>query len=403
MKYQLRDYQQRASDAAVRFLTTKTSHRGGLLILPTGAGKSLVIAEIASRIDEPLIVLQPNKEILEQNYNKLLSYDVFDCSIYSASLRRKDINRITFATIRSVMNHMHDFDAFHKIIIDECHLVNPGEGQYKEFLDAVEGRKVVGLTATPYRLEQQIDPKTIEWPNPQYGSILKFLTRTRPRVFERVLYFAQVKELLDKGYLAPMRYFDMNKLEMKNVKLNTKGSDYDENSLKAEMERADLYEYTLQIVNRVLHPKDGKPRNGILVFTKFVADAERLTWDLDGICEMVSGDTPMKERTAILERFKSGETKVVANVGVLTTGFDYPALDTIILARPTMSLALYYQMVGRAIRPYPGKVGWVIDLCGSCAKFGEVADLEVDQEGANKWIITGTKEKKQLTNIIMRK
>jgi len=403
MKYQLRDYQQRASDAAVRFLTTKTSHRGGLLILPTGAGKSLVIAEIASRIDEPLIVLQPNKEILEQNYNKLLSYDVFDCSIYSASLRRKDINRITFATIRSVMNHMHDFDAFHKIIIDECHLVNPGEGQYKEFLDAVEGRKVVGLTATPYRLEQQIDPKTIKWPNPQYGSILKFLTRTRPRVFERVLYFAQVKELLDKGYLAPMRYFDMNKLEMKNVKLNTKGSDYDENSLKAEMERADLYEYTLQIVNRVLHPKDGKPRNGILVFTKFVADAERLTWDLDGICEMVSGDTPMKERTAILERFKSGETKVVANVGVLTTGFDYPALDTIILARPTMSLALYYQMVGRAIRPYPGKVGWVIDLCGSCAKFGEVADLEVDQLERNKWIITGAKDKKQLTNIIMRK
>lgn len=403
MRFQLREYQQRASDAAVRFLTTKTSHRGGLLILPTGAGKSLVIAEIASRIDEPLIVLQPNKEILEQNYNKLLSYDVFDCSIYSASLRRKDINRITFATIRSVMNHMHDFDAFHKIIIDECHLVNPGEGQYKEFLDAVEGRKVVGLTATPYRLEQQIDPKTIKWPNPQYGSILKFLTRTRPRVFERVLYFAQVKELLDKGYLSPMRYFDMNKLEMKNVKLNTKGSDYDENSLKAEMERADLYEYTLQIVNRVLHPKDGKPRNGILVFTKFVADAERLTWDLDGICEMVSGDTPMKEREAILERFKSGETKVVANVGVLTTGFDYPALDTIILARPTMSLALYYQMVGRAIRPYPGKVGWVIDLCGTVSKFGEVADLEVDQEGANKWIITGTKDKKQLTNIIMRK
>ena len=403
MKYTLRDYQQQASDAAVRFLTTKTSHRGGLLILPTGAGKSLVIAEIASRIDEPLIVLQPNKEILEQNYNKLLSYDVFDCSIYSASLRRKDINRITFATIRSVMNHMHDFDAFHKIIIDECHLVNPGEGQYKEFLDAVEGRKVVGLTATPYRLEQQIDPKTIKWPNPQYGSILKFLTRTRPRVFERVLYFAQVKELLDKGYLAPMRYFDMNKLEMKNVKLNTKGSDYDENSLKAEMERADLYEYTLQIVNRVLHPKDGKPRNGILVFTKFVEDAERLTWDLDGVCEMVSGSTPMKKREAILERFKSGETKVVANVGVLTTGFDYPALDTIVLARPTMSLALYYQMVGRAIRPYPGKVGWVIDLCGTVSKFGEVADLEVDQEGANKWIITGTKDKKQLTNIIMRK
>ena len=389
MKYQLRDYQQRASDAAVNYFTSKTKGNG-LLILPTGAGKSLVIADIASKVDEPLIVLQPNKEILEQNYRKLLSYDVFDCSIYSASLNRKEINRITFATIGSVMNHLHDFDAFHKIIIDECHLVNPDEGQYKEFIEAVEGRKVVGLTATPFRLGQTIDPKTINWKVPQYGSILKFITRTRPRIFDRVLYFCQVRELLDKGYLAQMRYFDMVKIEgervkMENVKLNTTGADYDEKSLKAEFERSDFYEYTLTIINRTLHPKDGKPRNGILVFTKFVEDAERLTWDLDGVCEMVSGSTPMKEREAILERFKSGETKVVANVGVLTTGFDYPALDTIILARPTMSLALYYQMVGRAIRPYP------------------VADLEVDQEGANKWIITGTKEKKQLTNIIMRK
>ena len=408
MKYQLRDYQQRASDAAVGFFSEKKPRGNGLLILPTGAGKSLVIADIASKIDEPLIVLQPNREILDQNYKKLLSYDVFDCSIYSASLNRKEINRITFATIGSVMNHLHDFDAFHKIIIDECHLVNPGEGQYKEFIEAVEGRKVVGLTATPFRLGQTIDPKTINWKVPQYGSILKFITRTRPRIFDRVLYFCQVRELLDKGYLAQMRYFDMVKIEgervkMENVKLNTTGADYDEKSLKAEFERADFYEYTLTIINRILHPKDGKPRNGILVFTKFVEDAERLTWDLDGVCEMVSGSTPMKEREAILERFKSGETKVVANVGVLTTGFDYPALDTIILARPTMSLALYYQMVGRAIRPYPGKVGWVIDLCGTVSKFGEVADLEVDQEGANKWIITGTKEKKQLTNIIMRK
>ena len=408
MKYQLRDYQSRAANAAVEYFTGKTTGNG-LIILPTGAGKSLVIADIASRIDEPLIVLQPSKEILEQNYNKLLSYDVLDCSIYSASLNRKEIRRITFATIGSVMNHLHDFDQFHKIIIDECHLVNPAEGQYKEFIEAVEGRKVVGLTATPYRLGQTIDPKTINSNWPKYGSILKFITRTRPRIFDRVLYFAQVKDLLDRGYLAQLRYFDMLKLEKKNrlnmskVKLNTTGADYDEKSLKAEMERADFYEYTLSVINRLLHPKDGKPRNGVLVFCRFVEDAERLTWDLEGICEMVSGTTPKKEREAVLARFKSGETKVVANVGVLTTGFDHPALDTIILARPTMSLALYYQMVGRAIRPFPGKDGWVIDLCGNYEKFGAVEDLTIDQQERNKWIVTGTKEKKQLTNIFMRK
>ena len=120
-----------------------------------------------------------------------------------------------------------------------------------------------------------------------------------------------------------------------------------------------------------------------------------------GFCEVVSGATPKKEREAILERFKNGETEVVANVGVLTTGFDFPALDTVILARPTMSLALFYQMVGRAIRPYPGKEGWVVDLCGSVAKFGRVEDLWLDRDERGGWIITSNG--KQLTNIMLTK
>ena len=402
MVYTLRDYQQQSSDAAVRFFSDPNSSKhNGIIILPTGAGKSLVIADIASKIDEPLLVLQPSKEILEQNHAKLMSYGVWDCSIYSASLNRKEINRITFATIGSVMAHLDDFNVFHKILIDECHLVNPRGGQYKEFIEAVEGRQVIGLTATPYRLGQTIDPKTIGSPFPKYGSILKFLTRTRPRVFDSVLYYCQVKTLLERGYLARLRYFDMNRIDMDNVKLNSTGADYDDKSLFKEFERVSFYEYTLSIINRVLHPKDGKRRNGILVFCRFVEDAERLADELCGFCEVVSGATPKKEREAILERFKSGETEVVANVGVLSTGFDFPALDTIILARPTMSLALFYQMVGRAIRPYPGKDGWVIDLCGSVTKFGKVEDLWLDHDERGGWIITSNG--KQLTNIIMTK
>lgn len=402
MQYQLRDYQKEASDAAVKFFSDKSNAKhNGILILPTGAGKSLVIADIASRIDEPLIVLQPSKEILEQNYAKLMSYGAWDCSIYSASLNRKEINRITFATIGSLMNHVDDFDSFHKILIDECHLVNPREGQYKEFIERIEGRQVIGLTATPYRLAQTIDPKTINSNWPKYGSILKFITRTRPRIFDKVLYHCQIKTLLERGYLAQLRYFDMNHIELKRVKLNTTGADFDEKSLKREMQRVGMYDYTLDIVKRVMRPKDGSTRNGILVFVRFVEDAERLAEDLMGFCEVVSGTTPKKEREAILQRFKSGETEVVVNVGVLTTGFDHPALDTIILARPTMSLALYYQMVGRAIRPHPDKDGWVVDLCGSVTKFGKVEDLWLDTDERGSWIITSNG--KQLTNIFMRK
>ena len=319
MKYELRDYQRSASDAAVSFFqNTKNSKHNGLLILPTGAGKSLVIADIASRIEEPLIVLQPSREILQQNYAKLMSYGVWDCSIYSASLNRKEISRITFATIGSVMGHLDDFNVFHKILIDECHLVNPREGQYKEFIEAVEGRQVIGLTATPYRLGQTIDPKTINSKWKKYGSILKFLTRTRPRIFDQVLYHCQVKTLLEGGFLAKLRYFDMNALELDNVKLNSTGADYDELSLFKEFQRVGMYEYTLDIIKRVMRPKDGSVRHGILVFVRFVEDAERLADDLMGFCEVVSGSTPKKEREEILERFKSGETEVVANVGVLT-------------------------------------------------------------------------------------
>ena len=402
MVYTLRDYQQQSSDAAVRFFSDPNSSKhNGIIILPTGAGKSLVIADIASRIDEPLIVLQPNREILQQNFDKLQSYGVWDCSVYSASFNCKEISRITFATIGSVMNHCEDFNRFRKILIDECHLVNPFGGQYRDFIAAVKGRQVIGLTATPYRLGQTIDPKTIGSPFPKYGSILKFLTRTRPRVFDSVLYYCQVKTLLERGYLARLRYFDMNRIDMDNVKLNSTGADYDDKSLFKEFERVSFYEYTLSIINRVLHPKDGKRRNGILVFCRFVEDAESLAAQLAPVCEVVTGSTPKRERDDILKRFKSGEVRVVCNVGVLTTGFDHPALDTIILARPTMSLALYYQMVGRAIRPFPGKEGWVIDLCGSVTKFGKVEDLWIDPCENGKWVITSNG--KQLTNIIMTK
>ena len=150
MQYVLRPYQKQASDAAVAAFTSKRESNG-LLILPTGAGKSLVIADIAHRLDGPLLILQPSKEILEQNFAKLQSYGCWDCDVYSASVGRKNINRITFATIGSVMNHMDDFSHFRNVMIDECHGVNSKGGMYEEFLHAVP-RKVVGLTATPYRL-----------------------------------------------------------------------------------------------------------------------------------------------------------------------------------------------------------------------------------------------------------
>ena len=174
MIYKLRDYQQRASDTAAAFFNDKKAKYNAIMVLPTGSGKSLVIADIANRLQGHTLVFQPSKEILEQNYKKLCSYGVLDCSVYSASFNSKNISRITFATIGSVIRHTDDFQHFNNVIIDECHFVNAKGGMYEEFIHAT-GCKVLGLTATPYRLSSS-----------SFGAMLKFLTRTRPLIFSRL-------------------------------------------------------------------------------------------------------------------------------------------------------------------------------------------------------------------------
>ena len=387
MSYILRDYQQQASDSAVTFFNNKTKKTNAIMVLPTGSGKSLIIADIAARLDGHTLVFQPSKEILEQNFKKLCSYGILDCSIYSASFNSKEISRITFATIGSVKSHPELFAHFKNIIVDECHLVNPIEGMYKDFFDTVKC-KVLGLTATPYRLSSSRD----------FGSMLKFITRTKPHVFSEVIYHVQVSTLLDMGYLSKVNSYPMNPTGWNdlNLKINTTGADYTDKSVQKEYERIDFYSYIVHIVQRLMNPKAGGKRKGILVFTRFLKEAERLTMSIPGGV-IVSGDTPKKERERILEMFKTGEIPVVANVGVLTTGFDYPELDTVVMARPTMSLAMYYQIVGRCIRPYKGKTAWFVDLCGNINRFGEVSDLHLKDTGNGKWAVFS--KGRQLTNV----
>ena len=421
MKYQLRDYQQEASDAAIRFFRC-SGNDNGLLVLPTGAGKSLVIADIAHRLDGNVLVFQPSKEILEQNYAKLKSYGVEDCSIYSASFNSKEIDRITFATIGSVKSHMEDFNHFRYIIVDECHGINPQGGMYKDFFDCA-ARKILGLTATPYRLSASLqytdsNGRTVFRPKDEHGSqefddklhsreitaenkcILKFLTRTRPRVFHKVIYQVAIQTLLQRGYLSKLNYYDMTILPQEGLRRNSTGMDFDDRSLFEEYQRVNLQDYLVSIIKRLQQPKSGIPRKGILVFTKFLEESEALCKSIDG-CEMLSGETKKKDRERIINDFKSGKIKVLANVGVLTTGFDYPELDTVVMARPTMSLAMYYQILGRAVRPHQDKeAGWIVDLCGNIKRFGKVEDLSLIERKPGEYIIQGIADNqcKQLTN-----
>lgn len=379
--YQLRDYQRQAVDNAVMYMQQPTK-RNGVLILPTGAGKSLVIAAIAYKLDSPVLIFQPSKEILEQNYHKLLSYGVKDVGIFSASFNSKSVSKVTFATIGSVKNNKDYFRRFRYAIIDECHLVNAEDGMYKDFINAIQC-KVIGLTATPYRL----------YSSRFYGSMLRFITRTQPRIFSDVVYNVQVRDLLNRGYLSPLNYYQLPIVNTSKLVINSNGSDYTDRSVRKHYKEVNFSDELINVVNRLLVAG----RSSILVFTRFIEEAEALAKALGDKAAVVTGDTPANDRERILRVFKGGGIKVVTNVGVLTTGFDFPELDTVVLARPTMSLALYYQMVGRAIRPSPGKIGWVVDICGNFKRFGRVDNLEVRQRASGIWAVYSGQ--KQLTNV----
>jgi DNA repair protein RadD len=172
-------YQAEAVDAGVNFFLNDPRKYHAILVLPTGSGKSLVIAEIAKALGEGVLILQPNKEILLQNYGKFMGYG-YRAGIYSASAGAKVVDNVTFATIKSISDKPHLFKRFRYILIDECHFVNAEEGQYQALINKLSHCKVLGLTATPYRLTSDFE-----------GGMLRFLNQTQPRIFNKVLYYVQ--------------------------------------------------------------------------------------------------------------------------------------------------------------------------------------------------------------------
>lgn len=379
-----RPYQQKAIDSAVDFLRTSKG-QNGLMQLPTGSGKSIVIAGICRDIASPTLVLQPSKEILAQNASKYRMYGGH-CGVYSASAGEKRMSDVTFATIGSVVRKKHLLERFRYVIVDECHAVNAETGMYEEVLSHM-GMPVVGMTATPYRLGRVFD----EAGNTR--SILKFLTRTRPRIFDKVIYHIQNRELFDAGYLCPLQYFEVKAVNRAMLRANSTGADYTDESVRQAYKSSGFHTKLAQVVNRIFHPEVG--RKNCIVFTRFTEEARWLVQQVPGSA-IVTAETPARDRDRIINAFRTGRIRCVANVGILTTGFDYPELEAVVIARPTRSLALWYQMVGRGVRPHPDKANcMVVDMGGNLPMFGKVEDLELSQDGG--WHIRSNG--RQLTNV----
>lgn len=379
----LRDYQEIAAEKALMFFFDHNRKKNEIIVLPTGSGKSLVISAVAHLLDSPVIIFQPSKEILEQNYQKLIDIGVFDVSIFSASMNKKKVSRITLATIGSAINQPSLFRHFKYMIIDECDLVNSyGKNMYKRFFEMVPG-KILGLTATPFRMASS-----------RFSTEYRFITRMTPRVFGDICHYEQISTMCEQGYWAKLKYFHLDGFYQSKITLNSSGADFSDDGLKKYYEEIKFSDQLVAVVDKLYKG----PRRNILVFTKFVDEARAITQLFPGTSEVVSGETPKKEREEILQRFRSGQIRMVANVGVLTTGFDFPELETIIIARPTRSLRLYYQIVGRAVRPHHmKKEAYIIDMCENFKRFGAVEDLQISHDESGKWCIKS--RGMQLTNV----
>lgn len=380
----LRDYQQEAVNRVMWEL--KTRPEGNAVIsLPTGAGKSLVIAEIAKMVDKPLLILQPSKEILEQNLEKLLHYvERTDVGVYSAAMGEKTVSRITLATIQSIYTKPELFAHVRLVIIDECHMVNPKSmgTMFRQFLSAIGDPKVIGLTATPWRMDTMYTPG--EYGGFDIVTTTKIITRMRGLFWNRILYNVSIAQLIEMGYLVKPTYYDNSKIKHHDIPRNKSASDFN----------LDEYERLIQqdeerIVDTVVRAQ--AVSQSVLVFCLSVEQAQRFARVVAGSA-VVHAKTTNKERTRVIEGFKDGTIKTVFNVSCLTTGFDHPGLDCIILIRPTRSIGLYYQMCGRGVRLAPGKTTCkIIDFSGTVAELGRIESIRIERPNGGKWDIISSR------------
>ena len=346
--YILRPYQQEAVEATLKHFRRGKSP--AVIVLPTGAGKSLVIAELARLAKGRVLVMAHVRELVEQNHAKYISFHL-EAGIYSAGLNRKEVDqKVIFGSIQSIARAPEDFfENFSLVVIDECHRVSvDGETQYFQVVTQLQKKNpalcILGLTATPYRMG-------LGWIY-QYHDQKKLKRTQEERFFKKCLYELSIHFMIKNGFLT------------QPIKIDSPVACYDFSSLKLERGRfihaqieevlKDQKRITPLIIKNIIEMAED--RKGVMIFTSSVNHAIEIMQSLPPfISALVTGETPAHERDDIIGAFKAEKLKFLVNVSVLTTGFDAPHVDVIALLRPTESVSLYQQIIGRGLRLSPGK------------------------------------------------
>lgn len=364
---QLREYQLKAIYAIYDYFNSHTGH--ALVVMPTGTGKSLVIAallkDILSKWPTTRIVIPvSSQELVEQNYLELKRlWPDAPAGIVSAGLGKKQFNhQVVFCSIQSIWRHAYVLQKVDLVIPDECHgIPKKGSGMWLTFIENLRKInpkvKLLGLSATIFRLDSGL------------------LHKGEGRIFTDVAYEYKILDAVKEGYLCELVSVQPEtKLNVTGV--HKRGGDF----ISGELEKAiDTESTTLAAVREIV--KLGADRKSWLVFCAGIQHCEHVRDALrtHGVAaEMLTGKTPKGERAGIIDDFKSGKIRALVNVNILVTGFNHPGTDLIADLYPTQSAGRHIQKLGRGMRNAPGKANCIIaDFSGGLQRFGPIDQIVV--------------------------
>lgn len=354
----LRDYQLAAVETALR-------HNPALIVLPTGSGKTHVMAELASRTAAgggKALIVSHSVDLVQQTSEKLqyyyphLSTGINCGELGNASLRGCDVLVASIQSLHSRKFH----ERADVLMIDECHLVPPHEKSMYRSLFKRMGRDsfhLVGLTATPYRMD--------------CGAI----HGDDGALFDRITYSADLSELTERGFLTRIREV-LTEDDIDSETIRRTGGEIDETEAQHRIEPR-LAHYAAEIRRQLLD----RGRESVLVFMPTVRVAETLARILGRDAACVTHESTLRERSQAIERFTDGELSVLCTVTALAIGFDAPNVNAIVMLRPTASRGLYYQMLGRGLRLHPLKRDCLLlDYAGNFRRHGSIYEMSNDLE-----------------------
>jgi DNA repair protein RadD len=351
MKLELRWYQQEAVDALLAALND--GHSAPYVSLPTGAGKSLVIAGFIKTVlaNWPglnILVCAHSKELVDQNSKELKAYAPhISFGVYSAGLGKRQLKQVTFASVQSVWNKKPFHGRFDIIIIDECHAVSRKEDSmyYKLIANSYANNqdlRLIGLSASPYRLDSGM------------------VHEGDDAIFDCLAYEAPMVRLMEEGFLCRLTSKHGDNVDLSGIR--TTAGEYNLGQLGERMSAMELIEHHADLMMKLC-----ADRGSWLVFCVTVEHASRISAVLSrrGVaCTYVSGDMPDNERDSKINAFRNGELRALVNCNILTTGFNVRQVDAVVMLRPTLSPGLYIQMAGRGLRTHPSKTNCLIVDCG---------------------------------------